>query len=194
MARKAWLEDRAHTLEEEYIWRTERALIARLREGARRAHERQVLKDRLGDAGDPLLAKLQAAGFTAENLALLHLVPLVEVAWADGAVSVPERRRILAMAARGGIMPNTPAGTQLTVWLDQCPGQEFFNMAFDAIRLTLAQKHHETRSAVARDLVERCTKVAEATGEMLGLVRISHDERECLTKLSQGLTEKATPR
>ena len=193
MERKAWLADREHALEEEYFWRKEHELIARLREESRREQERRMLQAQLGDAGERFVRNLQAAGFKVENLGLLYLVPLVDVAWADGAVSVRERQCILATAARRGITPNTPAGTQLAAWLEQCPDRQFFDLALEAIRLIVTEEHYDRRSAVARDLVKCCTKVAEATGETLGLVRISHDERECLTRISQALTEKAKP-
>ena len=190
MARKGWLEDREHVLEEEYFWRRERDLIARLREEGRRERERRVLTDQLGDADEAFLAKLQSAGFTPDNLVLLHLVPLVEVGWAAGDVTVRERELILAMAVRRGVAPDTPAYAQLTGWLDRRPDTDFFSTAGEAIRLVLEEEDPETRAADQHDLVDSCTRVAEATGEMLGLVRISRDERECIQRIVHRLTEK----
>ena len=73
-----WLRDREHVLEEEYFWRKERALLARLREERRRQREIRALGARLHVGDEVLLAELQRAGFTSENVDLLHLVPLVE--------------------------------------------------------------------------------------------------------------------
>ena len=194
MTQKEWLGDREHALEEEYFWRKEHELVARLREESRRAQARRALGNQLGHAGEPLVRSLQDAGFTDANLGLLHVVPLVEVAWADGAVSAPERHRILAMAAQHGIQPNTQSGAQLTAWLDERPDEHLFDMAVAAIRFLLHQeKDQDTRTSVANDLVQCCTKVAQATGETLGLVRVSHNERDCLARLRQALTEGANP-
>ena len=190
MARKGWLEDREHVLEEEYFWRRERDLIARLREEGRRERERRVLADQLGDADEAFLAKLQSAGFTPDNLVLLHLVPLVEVGWAAGDVGVRERELILAMAVRRGVAPNTPAYARLTGWLDHRPDTDFFDTAGEAIRLVLEYEDPETRTADQQDLVDSCTRIAEATGEILGLVRISRGERECIQRIVHRLTEK----
>lgn len=190
MEKKEWLGERARALEEEYFWRKERELIARLREQGRRERERQVLENRLGVADDALLSDLQTAGFTPDNLGLLHLVPLVEVAWAEGEVTTREREFILALAERRGILSGTPAYAQLVGWLDRCPDAHFFDRAFQAMRALLAGQDADTRAAAERDLVEHCTRVAEAAGGILRMAAISRDERECLKRIADRLTEK----
>ena len=45
MDSKDWFKDREHGLEEEYFWRKEQEIIARLREEGRREKERHVLED-----------------------------------------------------------------------------------------------------------------------------------------------------
>ncbi len=190
MEPKGWLEDREHVLEEEYFWRKERALLTRLRADMRRENERRVLRRELGNADEVFLAKLQAIGLTPDTVGLLFVVPLIEVAWADGAVSTRERQLILETATRRGIAPDTPAHMQLTGWLDRCPDRPFFDTTFEAVRMMLEAEDSDTRTANERDLIESCTRIAEATGEVLGLVRVSQGERECLRRLVHGLTRR----
>ena len=124
---KGWLGNRGHALEEEYFWKKERELIARLREQGRLEQERRALQSRL-NADESLLAELQEGGVTPDNLALLHLAPLVEVAWAEGEVAPRERELILAMAERRGVGPGDPVYAQLTDWLATTnPGSEFLD-------------------------------------------------------------------
>jgi uncharacterized membrane protein YebE (DUF533 family) len=52
----------------------------------------------------------------AETVAALSVVPLVEVAWADGALNAKERRAIVERAA---IAPDSTEGALLEVWLDR---------------------------------------------------------------------------
>ena len=189
MANRDWLEEREHVLEEEYFWRQERALIARLREQRQLERQRRALGEQIGVADEAFLAELQTAGFTQDNLDLLHLVPLVEVAWAGGVVSARERELILAMATSRGLAPGSPACKQLGGWLDQRPAQRFFDTALEAIGAILEQEDPEARGADERNLITYCTKIAEATGEVLGLVRISHAERECLERIAHSLTD-----
>ena len=190
MEPKGWLEDREHVVEEEYFWRKERTLLTRLRADSRRAHERRVLRNALGTADEVFLATLQAVGFTPDTLGLLFVAPLIEVAWADGVVSPGERQVILEMAARRGIAPDTPASRTLRGWLDQCPTNQFFDTACEAVRLMLETEDPDTRADDERDLIASSTRIAEATGEILGLVRVSHHERACLRRLAHGLTRR----
>ena len=190
MQSKEWLKDREQALEDEYFWRKDRELIAKLREQGRQAKARAELKKRLAVADEALPADLQTAGFTPDNLALLHLVPLVDVAWADGGIADRERQLILALAARRGVAEDTPAYAQLVGWLDRWPGRRFFQTAYSGIRAMLAQEDPQARAAGERDLIEWSTKIAEATGGILGMMPISREEREVLTRIAGRLGTK----
>ena len=50
----------------------------------------------LSDPG--LLQELQSLGFTTDTVALLPLVPLVQVAWADSGITPAERDLIVQIA------------------------------------------------------------------------------------------------
>ena len=187
---KPWLGDRAHALEEEYFWRKEKELIARLREEARRQKETDDLQELLGTMDDKLPTELLAVGITPETLALLHLAPLLEVAWAEGEVTARERELILAMAERRGVIPSSPTHERLVGWLDQRPDQELFDRACEGARLLLAKLPPDERNSATTDLVKSCTLVAEAAGGILGMVAISPEEREALAHITSRLTEK----
>ena len=60
-----------------------------------------------------MLRELQVLGFTPETVALLPLVPLVQMAWAEGGVSDAERRLILQFARTRGIEEGSGADRQL---------------------------------------------------------------------------------
>jgi hypothetical protein len=94
------------------------------------------------------------------------------------------------MAARRDIAPDTPVYKELTGWLDQCPNTQFFDTTFEAVRMILETEDPDTRADDERDLIGSCTRIAEATGEILGIVCVSHDERECLRRLVHGLTRR----
>ena len=189
MSAKRFLGDREHALENEYFHRKDRELIERLREEGRRQAERRGLEDRLDTHDAAFLEQLQAAGFAPDNLALLHLVPLVEVAWSEGEVTSRERELILAMAARRGVATDGPAYGQLVGWLDQQPDKTFFETTYEAIRKILALKDETSRHADQQNLASWSTKIAEATGGVLGMMPISKDERECLRRIAQRLSE-----
>ena len=140
MEAKGWLQDREHGLEGGYFWQKERALITRLREDSRRENEQGRLRDALGNADEGCLATLHAAGVTSDTLGLLFIIPPIEVAWADGAVSTRERQLILEMAARRGIASDAPTYKDLMGWLNECPSRQFFDAALEAVHVMLEKE------------------------------------------------------
>ncbi len=80
-----------HNREEEYFHKQELEVIDKMRRKAQTAALRQRLAERAGIADDELLADLEALGYTVETVMLLHLVPLVQTAWAEGSIHKRER-------------------------------------------------------------------------------------------------------
>lgn len=186
---KNWLGDRERALEDEYFWRKDRELIERLRDKGRLEDERRLMHEQLGDVEEQVLTDLQTEGFAPENLGLLHLIPLVEVAWAEGEVTPRERELVLALAARRGIGENSPAYRQLTEWLERRPDDHFFDTAYEAIRGMLSKQDAAEREKTEHDLLEWATKIAEATGGILGMAPVCRDERECIERIAASITD-----
>lgn len=182
---KQWLNDRERALENEYFHRWDQELIARLREQGRLEREREELRSRLWNADDRLVVELQEAGFTADGLALLHLVPLVDVAWADRGITPRERDLVLALAASRGVAPGSTEHQRLEEWLDRRPEQAIFDTAYEAIRALLGQQDVAGRADSRQELIAWTTRVAEATGGILGMFPISGDERDCLDRIAK---------
>lgn len=185
---KDMFDERERALENQYFRQRDQELIEKLQEQGRRERERAELERELDIHDGAFLEHLQEVGFTPDNLSLLHLVPLVEVAWSEGEVTQRERDLILALAERRGIAPDDQAYIQLTGWLDACPDREFFDTTYEAVRRTLASQDEQSREATEHDLLEWATRVAEATGGVLGMMPISREERECLRRVTERLT------
>ena len=76
---------------------------------------------------DPeLIQELAALGFTTDTVALLPLIPLIQMAWAEGGVSDAERHLIAKLARSRGIVEGEAADRQLSVWLTTCPAEQVF--------------------------------------------------------------------
>ncbi len=187
---KEWLKDRERAIENEYFRRQDQVLIAQLREQGRLERDRQTLRDRLGTDDDRLPTKLQEAGFSADGLALLHLVPLVDVAWADKGITPRERELVLALAASRGVSPETPEHRRLVGWLERRPDQQTIDTAYAAIQALLAQQETSARATTRLELVASTTRVAEATGGILGMAPVSREERECLDRIAELLSRE----
>jgi hypothetical protein len=125
---------------------------------------------------DEILRRIHASGFTEETAVLLQLVPLVQVAWADGVVTPRERERVLRTARLRGIDERDPAWPALERWLAAPPSDAFFRQALEAIRTLLLHLSDDQRTAMRQDLLSYCTGIATASRGIFRLRRISDEE------------------
>ena len=73
-----------------------------------------------------MLQELEALGFTPDTVSLLPMVPIIQVAWAEGGVSDDERALILQFARERGMESGSVADGQLQQWLAERPSEEVF--------------------------------------------------------------------
>lgn len=185
--------DRGRALEEEYFRRREQELIEKLRQRAQADAAKQQLAEQAGVADEEILQDLQELGYTPETVALLYLVPLVQVAWAEGGVSDRERTLIVEAARARGIEADTSADAQLTQWLTTRPSEKLFEQTLRAIRAILESRPAAEREASRTDLLTYSTAIAEASGGVLGLRSVSPEERALLARISSELESKQQP-
>jgi len=191
MSGKDAFTDRKRAQEEEYFRKKEKELIEKMRRHAELEAERQQMGQALGIADEDLLKDLQELGYNRDTVMLLHLVPLVHIAWAEGSVSGSERKLILEVAQSRNITEGSPAYQLLNDWLNKRPPEEFFEKTTRIIRDILQSLPSEKRETSKRDLVSYCTQVAEASGGILGFGRkISDQERKLLEKIVAQLESK----
>lgn len=184
--------DRARGLEEEYFHRKERELIAKMRERAQAEAARQAIGEKTGVADAQLLQDLQELGYTADTVALLHVVPLVQMTWADGNVSMRERDLIIEAARARGIESGSPADQQLAGWLATRPSDQLFSTTLRAIAAMLESRPAEERDASRKDLVSYLTSIASASGGVLGWGAVSDQERALLARITAELEQAHT--
>lgn len=188
MSNKDAFAERERALEDEYFQRRERELIEKMRRRAAADAERRQMAEAAGTADQELLQELQELGYTRETVVLLHLLPLVQVAWAEWGVSTKERNLILQVARLRGVEPGGAAYEQLINWLDHRPSEEFAEKTLRLISAILQALPPEKRDESKRDLVGYCTRVAEVSGGMLGFAnKISDDERTMLQHIAAEL-------
>ncbi|HUF23352.1 MAG TPA: hypothetical protein VMN81_04425 [Vicinamibacterales bacterium] len=181
--------DRGRGLEEEYFHRKEQELIAKMRERAEAETARQAIGEKTGVADAQLLQDLQELGYTAGTVALLHVVPLVQMAWAEGRVSMRERDLIIEAARARGIESGSAADQQLAGWLATRPSDELFSTTLRAIGAMLESRPPEEREAGRKDLVSYLTSIASASGGVLGWGAVSDAERALLTRITAELEQ-----
>lgn len=179
--------ERGHSLEEEYFRRKEKEVIDKMRRSAEVEAERRRLGEQAGVADTDVLRDLQELGYTAETVMLLHLVPLIQTAWAEGSVSEKERNLIVQAARARGIQAASPADVQLNRWLAEPPSQALFDKTLRVIGTILQSRSAEEREASQRDLLSLCMAIASASGGVVGFGAVSADERRILQSITEQL-------
>ena len=173
--------------EEEYFRRKDRELVEKLRQAAVASEGRKALEDSSGIHDPAMLQELEALGFTPATVALLPIVPIVQIAWAEGGVSPEERALILQFARERGIAAGSVADSQLADWLAQRPSEEVFARATRLIAAMLEQPAGERNALRGEDLLRRCEEIAAASGGILGFGSISAAERSLLARIQTAL-------
>jgi hypothetical protein len=181
------LAERGRALEEDYFRKKDRELVEKMRAAATADQTRRDLGAKTGLSDPALLDELQALGFTPETVVLLPLVPLVRVAWAEGGVSPQERKMIVDLARARGIVEGSTADRQLAEWLERPPAEAVFTRATRLISAMLAGQTPSASELSADDLVKYCENIAAASGGMLGIGRVSAEERKLLASIAADL-------
>ena len=187
------LSKRGRALEDEYFRKKDQQLIERMRQAGATERGRRDLGAKIGIDDPEMLKELQALGFTPDTVILLPLVPVVQMAWADGSVAPAERVLIVKLARSRGITEGSAADRQLSDWLTRQPGRQVFASATRLIRGMLAAQPADQPDLTADDLVRYAESIASASGGIFGINRISAEERALLTTIAAGLKGRAGP-
>lgn len=179
--------ERGRSLEEEYFRKRDRELIEKMRQAAAADQARAEMGQKTGLTDPAMLQQLGALGFTPDTVALLPLVPVVQMAWAEGGVTAAERSLIVKLARARGIDAGSAADRQLEDWLDRRPGEHVFTHATRLIRAMLEASAPGQPALTADDLVRHCESIAVASGGILGINRVSAEERQLLSTLAAEL-------
>jgi uncharacterized tellurite resistance protein B-like protein len=171
-------------LEEEFFQHETERLRQRLRSELESSRQRDALARASGISHPDVLDRLIDIGLDAETVLALGLVPLVEVAWADGQMDEKERRAVLAAAREAGIQDATPAALLLEAWLSAAPPPRLREAWLAYVHALCAELDAKQRLELREDLLGRARRVAEAAGGFLGLgSRVSSPERKELDRL-----------
>src|SRR5262245_6788140 len=195
MADRDIFKERGRSFEEEYFQKQQAKLLEKLRERARLDEVAEALAMKLQVDDPELLRRIMALGVTLDTGAAFLLAPLVQVAWAEGKVTDPERDAILRLAAERGVEKSSPAHAQLLEWLRVRPADAIFDAAIQAIKQGLSVLTAEEQADRVKRIIEACHEVAAASGgglsRLLGLgSRVSGEEESLLDRIATTLRAK----
>ena len=181
--------DRGRALEEEYFRKKDRELVEKMRRAAEADQARGELSKQTGISDPAVLAELQELGFTGDTVILLPLMPVLELAWAEGGITAAERQMLVSLARSRGIAEGSAADRQFTAWMAERPAPEVFVKAGRLISALLDSGAPAAKGLTADQLVKYAEEIASASGGLLGLpIRaVSMEERNLLTRIAGDL-------
>jgi hypothetical protein len=184
------LAERGRSLEEEYFRKKDRELVERMRKAAAAEKASRDLSEASGLSDPELVKELADLGFTTDTVRLLPLVPLLQVAWAEGGVSDAERKLILQLARTRGILDGSAADRELASWLTTRPSDALFARAMRLVSAMLSTSSAREGAGLSPDdVVAYCEDIASASGGLFGINRVSAEERSLLNTIAAQLKQ-----
>ncbi|MBX7222804.1 MAG: hypothetical protein K1Y36_22840 [Blastocatellia bacterium] len=191
MTNQAMFSDPRKSNREESFRQIEQALIGKMRQRSEQATEHWELTAIVGVADEEILTLLHKLGFTRETIGILHLVPLIQVAWASGFVTAREREMVLMLSEQRGIQNGSLAWKQLIHWMDEQPSDDFFQTSLRIIRHILNTLTKTDQNLICASLLGFCIRLAQTSGGFLGLgSNISEGERAALDQIADELMRR----
>jgi hypothetical protein len=177
------LRNAGKALEDSFFARENERLLKKLRETHEFMERRQALKEAINLDEDEVIDALLKLDVKPETVAALSVVPLVQVAWADGKIQPEERQAILEAAEERGIVIGTPCHDLLESWLAARPGPELMSTW-----KRYAKELHDNLDPAANDelkfrLIDRARAIAQASGGIMGILKVSKEEEAVINEL-----------
>jgi hypothetical protein len=184
-------DSRRNSFEERYFHDKDAELVGKLKKVFDAKRDREELRKATGIASDEVLDRMMAVNAKGEMLTVFKLLPLVEIAWADGTYDKKEGDAVIAAAIRHGIPRESAALERLKEWLHRGPNPEARNawyMYAEQLRKTLTPQELNT---FREDLLQTARYIAEGSGGILGaFFTVSKGEKQVLKKITDALTHK----
>jgi hypothetical protein len=184
------LEERGRALENQFYEKENQEKLAAMKEKLAAADDKlsaKQFKDELrkasGMSDDAVLDQLVALDLRSNTIAALSLVPLIQVAWADGEIQDNERVAILQGAHGKGLEEGTDGYALLQTWLKKKPSDELFAAWEAYIKALAAQLNDEQNRLLKNQIVGFAKMVAAAAGGILGFGKVSSTEEAVLHRI-----------
>lgn len=170
-------------LEDQFFYKQDQVLMEEFRRMTEMKETRESLAKVSGISNDAILQKFVELDIRPEIAASLAMVPLIEVAWADGRVEEKEKEAV-KKAVEAASFANNVDQKLLTQWLEHRPPKTLLDAWTHYIQGLCEMLSAGEKANLREELVGHARQVAESAGGFLGLgSKISEAERKMLEYL-----------
>lgn len=141
-----------------------------------------------------LIDALRELGVDRESYRVVALLPLVQVAWADGVVQNAERKLILSAADERELVVGDGARI-LHTWLEEAPTRSYVERGHQVL-VELARREgtelgRALNESTLEEVVGLCEQVARAAGGLFGVLWTVDDrERQAIAQIALALRRR----
>lgn len=181
------LNEMSLSLQDAFFRKEDEKLIENLRMMRKLSESKEALRNVSGITDEHLLARLVELEVRPETLASFALVPLIEVAWADGTIDPKEKEAFLKAAESVGFGFGSVDHTLLEEWSTIRPDAVLFT-AWEHFAGDLCKNlSAEDKAVLKKDILDHATAIAKASGGILGMGAISSEEKAVIERLDRAL-------
>ncbi len=181
-----FLGDRKKALEESFFARQNELLLEKRRAEKTRLAAREALQEASQIRDEAVLERLVDLEIGPDTWTALSLIPLVEVAWADGVLEDKERKAILEAAADTGVRPGKTSYELLESWLGEKPDGRLLEVWGEYVVGIAGRLDESGKRTLHDEIIGGARRVAEAAGGILGFGnKISSEEQAVIDKLER---------
>jgi hypothetical protein len=177
------LKAKAKALEDSFFANENAKLLKELREVSAREEKRKEFREYLNIDSEEIIDALVELEVEPETLIAFSLVPLVEVAWADGEIQPKERDAIIQAAIERGVEEGSPTCDLLRNWLQTKPDPRLLEVWRGYVEAVMGSLGERSRAHLKSGTMGRARAIAEAAGGFLGVASISAAEKKMLEEL-----------
>jgi len=171
-------------LENAFFQKQDQELIKKLQELKQREETKALLKDVSGITNDHLLEKLINLKITTQSVAALAVVPIIEVAWADGHVDLKERETILSQLNKHGIVNGSAEYDLINLWLSHKPDETLLAAWSHLVENICSKMDRSEQKEFHEALMRDTHRIANSSGGFLGFGKVSNAEMRVIAKLN----------
>ncbi|KAF0159342.1 MAG: hypothetical protein FD159_520 [Syntrophaceae bacterium] len=177
-------------LEEQFFYKENQKMAEKYRAMQQMKETKQALAAVSGINDDLVLEKLIAMNLRPETLASISLVPLIEIAWADGDVDQKEKDAILSAVSKFGWTSDSLSYELLDQWLKNKPSESLLTAWKHYVDAVCHKMTNEEVIHFKKEIMAHVTVVAEAAGGFLGIGKTSAEEQNMITQLESTFCNK----
>jgi hypothetical protein len=171
-------------IEDAFFATEDQNLIKNLRTLQKMDKTKKDLSAISGIHNEGILEKLVSLDIRPETLASFTIIPLIEIAWADGTPDIKEQKSILAIVNSQGIFKKGDINYELVKqWLKRKPQPELIDAWDTYIRSLCRHLPKEGKDILKKEIITNARIIAESSGGFLGIGKISDAEEKVIKKL-----------